>query len=562
MQNIDFCIVFIFIMGLIFSANVPKPIDEQARFLVVELLENLDNDVLLELSQGNEKDLEKVAHDLYDSCVDFLTGKMPKQVGVDSIMYLDRLGKAVDDEYKKRDINYFAMSVFPNFDSDWHTIEWGHWVMQYPNILIKSRRGGGKSEFFSCIYSIWKACSYTPRTSQNVPLVRVKSKDGLIVSASQDLVVDELIPKIIGHVEDNPYLFEMLCPKDKKDLSKTKLKFKNGAVIKAKSYGSQIRGRHPDWIVFDDILTENQLYSKDARDKAIQWFKGTASDLVLQGQGQNIVVGTPFHENDLYANLAKNPQWKAFEYPAIYPDGRILASRRFSYSNIKASREKNGALAFSREMLCKPVSGDSTIFPYDLMAKCLSDKHVYIKNMLGESRKFVRTVIGVDLAISAKVGADYFVCTTVGVTQNGERHILNIWRGHGIEYQTQKAKVKSLCKEFKPDVVYIESNQYQVVFPQELDKEGLPVFAYTTTEAKNLKTGLPSLVLLFEKEKYVIPYGNEESIDISDTLLGELSSIAYTDRGLKATGSHDDMAMSLYIAEEAIRKTDFDFLYI
>lgn len=551
-------------------------IDEQARKIVSEIVENLDIPTLLELAGGSEADLDKLFNMLYHEAVALLSSKMPKMVGADSLMYLDRFGKIVDIEFKKRDINYFTMSVFPEFDVDWHTIEWGHFVMSYVNSCFLAARGRGKSFFFSYILPLWKAYRFTPKNPNNpnnLPIQkmwhngdysktydRVYSQNGLIITASEELATTEFLPRIANAIETNPILNEALYPKNGEGMKQTSHRYKNGAGLKVKGYGGEIRGRHPDYLILDDVLTENQLYSKDARDKASKWFIGTVRKLVIKGQ--NVVVGTPFHEKDLYSILKKSKRWRVFEYPAIYPDGRILASRRFNYNDIKADREELGAIFFSRELLCKPVSGDSTIFPYEVMAKCLNEEIDYSNNMIGNSTKFAKIVMGCDLAISANTGADYSCYITVGVTTNGERYILNIWRAKGISYAEQKTKIKNLYKEFKHNLIFIEANQFQVIFPQELEKEGLPVQAFTTTKEKNLKYGLPSLVSLFERQKYVFPYKSVESKDITDTVLGELSAIAYTDKGLQATGTHDDCAMALYITEEAFRKNNLDFLFM
>jgi hypothetical protein len=543
------------------NANTVSSIEEQAYYMVTEIVQNLETDVLKELAGGYQNDVDTLLQALHGECIALLTNKMPKAIGADSFMYLDRFNTFIDIEFKKRDINYFTMSVFPEFDIDWHTIEWGHFLMYYPNLVFLAARGRGKSFFFSYVYPLWKAFRYTQKTSPHVPLQRVYSQKGLIITASEELAMTEFVPRIVSAVETNPFLYEHLMPSaGKGSFNKKSLKFKNGTSISIKGYGGEIRGRHPDWVVCDDVLTENQLYSKDARDKAYKWFMGTVRKLVIRGQ--TIVVGTPFHEKDLYGKLKSNKHWKSLIYPAIYPDGRILASRRFNYRQIKADREELGAIFFSRELLCKPVSGDSTIFPYEIMSKCLRDNLEYRQNLLGDSRDFVRVVMGCDLAISANVGADYSVFITVGVTTDGARHILNIWREKGASYEKQKAKIKSLYKEFNHDLILIESNQFQIIFQQQLEKEGLPVHPHITTKEKNLKYGLPSLAPLFERQKYVIPYETPKDKDISDTLLGELSSVAYTDKGLQATGTHDDMAMALYITEEAVRKNDFDFLFV
>ena len=75
--------------------------------------------------------------------------------------------------------------------------------------------------------------------------------------------------------------------------------------------------------------------------------------------GQIIVVGTPFHAEDLYGDLKTKNGWFVIEYPAIFPDGRILWPQRWSFKDLMDKKETQGSIIFSRENLCLPITNES-----------------------------------------------------------------------------------------------------------------------------------------------------------------------------------------------------------
>ena len=164
--------------------------------------------------------------------------------------------------------------------------------------------------------------------------------------------------------------------------------------------------------------------------------------------------------------------------------------------------------------------------------------------------------------MSANVGADYSVFITLGVDEFDRMWVLNIWREHGASYDKQIKKIKALHANFEYDVIFIESNQFQAIFPQELDREGLPVYAHNTGQNKyDFQTGLPMISVQFEKEKYRMPRGDEYSRNMTDLLVSELNSISWTEKGLQGVGAHDDMPMSLWVGTLAAKYKDLSFYF-
>lgn len=532
---------------------------EKAEEIGREIFVNLDNAAVLELAGGYGRDLAKLYDDTVKTAYSILSRENIAPIQSASFGYLDKFTTQIDEYLKADDISYFIATLFPDFIFDWHILEWGQFVKDYRQLVVVAARGRGKSFFFGEIYPIWRAYSYSLKGK--FPKAYL-GKEGAIISSTETQAKKRL-ENIRNLISENPYLSDKLKPETKEGWGAQKLRFKNGAQVYALGFTGQIRGFHPTFLVNDDILSENQLTSKKARQDASKKFFGSMRKLMIDGQ--HVVVGTPFHRNDLYAELRLKKGWRVFTYPGIFPDGKILGERRFNFQYIKEEREDLGAIFFSREILCLPVSEESSIFPYEIVRKAFigMDDKCLVSNRMATKGRFVRIVLGCDFAISSTVGADYSVFITIGVDDEENYHVLNIFRDNGISYSAQKNKIKELHANFQYDVIYCESNQMQSIFPQELEKEGLPVFAHHTGANKiNLKTGLPNLSVLFEKKKIKFPRGDEESINKTDVIVSELGGMAFTDSGIQGVGEHDDTVMALWIATLAARHGTFHFEFI
>ena len=69
---------------------------------------------------------------------------------------------------------------------------------------------------------------------------------------------------------------------------------------------------------------------------------------------------------------------------------------------------------------------------------------------------------------------------------------------------------------------------------------------------------------MYERGNVRTPRGNQESIDISDSLGMALSSVTWTEKGLEGVGEHDDQAMALWLVSIAAKKisTGFSFRFL
>src|ERR1035437_1374305 len=436
-----------------------------------EIIENLDDYAIGELYGGSEKDLGGLFDNIVEETYSVLYGGSGL-VKESDFYYLDKLTKSVEETMRLENLNYFILSCIPNFELNWHHIEWGQLTMKHNKLCIVASRDHGKSYMFSNALPVWNMYRYKGKNefADNPRADLMRLERGFIITNEMELAID-LLEIVKNTIEDNADLSKKLFPVKKDNWSKQSIKCKNGARLNLKSYGGSFRGRHPGYIIVDDFLKENVIYSEVQRKKATEYFHSVIMNAIVP-KGQVVVVGTPFHSNDLYGDLKEKKGWKVFEYPAIFPDGKILWSNRYSFRDLMEKKESQGDLIFSRENLVRPIVSDSSIFPWELVSRSFvgMQETMLVKNRESYPMKFNKIVTGCDFALSSSVGADYSVFMTWGITENEEMYLMHVYREKGKSYAEQMAVLKTIHSNFRPDCIYAENNQFQRIFIEGIDR--------------------------------------------------------------------------------------------
>lgn len=533
-----------------------------------EIISTLDDRAILELYEGGGDDIDRmidgmltdVYHTIYTGNreIDF----MPK--------YTDKLSENIEEILRCNNLTYFITSVLSDFQMSWHHIEWGDLVHHYNKLCIEAARDHGKSYYFSNAYLIWQLYRYSKPKIQQYSRRPSKSNSnrGFLFSFSLQQAVD-LIEILKGTIEGNDELRERLMPANNKDgaWASTNIVCKNGARLTGKGFGSSVRGAHPYYIVVDDGLKDNVIYSQLQRQKSIDYFHSVIMNMLVPG-GQIIVVGTPFHANDLYGDLKSKKGWFVIEYPAIFPDGRILWPQRWNFRDLIDKKNTQGNIIFSRENLCRPIVSDSSIFPLDILKRSLvrMENYTLVRNRDDFPIKFPKVVTGSDFSISSSVGADFYCYATFGVDEENSMWLLDLQLGKGKKYDEQLQILRGIYARFHPDVMVFESNVFQMIFTEGAEKYGLPVVPHNTGVEKNdLSKGWCALAIMFERSKIHIPIGDKHSQEIKDIIFDQLGSVAFTDKnGISSVGSHDDICSAFWLASlgRNLTTTGFKFSFV
>jgi phage terminase large subunit-like protein len=556
------------------SANITdRPLTKSERrdlySYVDQIIQNLTPAALKELLGGYDNDLDKLFESLLQE-----THKLihvdTKIIDPETVDYLPNLERVFDETMKINSFNYFKTTMLPRFEMGWRNIEWGNLTQLYPFSSFQCERGSGKSYEWCFAFPLWRSWSYRRPAFQYIDTRQNRNcKETVIITNESKLGILHL-EKIVEEIRTNDFLHDVLLPDNRNDLAKEQIRTKNGATILLRSKGSFIRGLHIGNCIVDDFLDKSCLYSKDQRDKFEEVFYAEIVNIVEPG-GFLIVSGTPFHEKDLYARIRKDPNFKTFIYPGIYPDGRILAPDRYDFKKLMELKESQGSIVFTREHLVKPISDYSSLFPWEYLnrAKIGMDKITLTNNIESFPVKMERVVMGCDFAISGAVSADYSVFSIWGRGIDKKYYLIHIFRKKGMPHGEQVSQIIALNSRFQPNKIIAEGNGFQSVMIELVKERGVHNIESFITESnlkKDLYEGLPSLSAMFERGEIKIPYGNEESRNTFDWLCGEFNSVTFhEDTGrLESSSDHDDGAMSTFFAVTDLRemKSTFKVHYI
>jgi len=445
-----------------------------------------------------------------------------------------------------------------------HMLEWGELANENDRIGIIAARDHGKSTFWTYAYPIWRAvfdpgCEvylFAKTMEASIEYLSIilygrNNLQGLVDIAS----LAHLVPSQEAIKKD---------PKLRLNMSDVRLT--NGSRIRCMSWGKATRGRHPKYVVCDDVLTDEDLWSETTRRKNIEYFKSAIVNMPPP-DGQLVVVGTPFHAVDLYGWIAKNKRYFFKRYPGIVREGgkeRALFPWRWSLTNLRKKRMEIGNISFAREIMCEPVTDDVSIFPSHLFPP-LFDTTLRLRPTRSEIRaRGWMVYMGVDLALSASVGADFTVLFVLAKDRQGNRFILDIVRSKGLPFRKQLDLIAQVAKRYEPNLIFIEANLFQRVFSDEMRRTSdLPVKPFVThaTNKNPLDRGIPSLRILLENQKYTIAHDPKDAYtcEAIDTWISEATQFGFVDGKLQGIGEHDDTVMAWWLAEEACKAGGFSF---
>lgn len=518
-----------------------------------DIINHLSPKALKQLLGGYENDVDNLVRSIMQETNEIINFNQ-SVISSDNVANLDKVEKCMHDRLKVLSYNYFKASCLPEFTQNWRNLEWGNMVQLYSHLGFNASRSSGKSYEFSFAYPLFRLSAYErPKLGIEQTVKNKMSKEGVLVSNALKLG-KKLLSKIIEEIQVNDVLKDHLIGDKKTDatISTDRLITKTGSSIELRSFDNSIRGLHPGWIVVDDFLDKSSIYSTEQRAKFREVFFAEILP-ALEPNGNIVTVGTPFHPQDLYNDLREDDRFRMFEYPAVFPDGTLLAPDRYDIDKLTAEKKTLGSTVFAREYLITPISNSSSIFPWEFIKKSFigMERISLVDNISSFPIKLKRVITSCDLAISGAIGADYCAFITMGLDKDDNLYILNIWHKSGASADEQVNQIVSINDRFRPNKIVVENNGFQRVIAELARKRGLRNIAEFTQTIlkKDLTEGFPALSAAFERGQIRLPYKEGETREAINQLCGELNAIAFDDdKGkLEAAQGHDDLAHSMYI---------------
>lgn len=454
---------------------------------------------------------------------------------------------------------------------------------------------------------LYKICIAAPRNhskttafSVNYPLKEVAENPNvriLLVSAAESQS-QSFLREITNHIERNETLHELvgnLKPENpdrwtSKEIivNRTNLNVKD-PTISTVGVGGTILSKRADIIVCDDILNPENTKTVEQRRKLRDWFYDVLLPVLEEG-GRIIFVGTVWHPEDLLHEILGDPSWdfrklyravieeptnedmwkewysiriegtpesaqlaKEFlerNYDRMNEGVKLLWPGKFTYASLYVRKRAN-SVSFEKSYQNNIVSREDQKFkePWLDAAKSRGVNLRLIKELSVDQRKeFKILTTGIDLASSEKTQGDDIVFLTIGVRRLDEMvQLLNIERGKFSPEETRQMGVDH-NSNFRPDKMLVENNGYQNAMKRDMAGENLPVEGFTTTGEKfDPFVGVESMALLFENDRFILPYDKLDptTIALIDQLVDELRKFP--------AGHTGDSAMALWFACTAMR---------
>lgn len=266
-----------------------------------------------------------------------------------------------------------------------------------------------------------------------------------------------------------------------------------GIHLVALGMGESARGlienTRPDFIVADDVESENNTKTENARENNWDWWKAATVPAADMISGQCVYIGTMVHYDCILARLMEQENYRRHIYQ-VFTDETQTATiwpEKFPLRLVRQIEDdyrrdpKRGIDQFFREYVNIAVAPENRKFGPGTIRM---EDFEFIVNAHGKWVKYegeyhyVETFVGIDPAISANPNAAYTVILAIAVTQTGLIFVVDYDRGHfDIRRDPdtgRKGTIEQTCemvKAVRPETVAIEVSGLGEPIANELERE-------------------------------------------------------------------------------------------
>lgn len=442
----------------------------------------------------------------------------------------------------------------------WLHKKWNQLREKHKRLVLLSHVEAGKTQQLSVALSLFIL-------GQN-PRARIA-----IVSNIQEQA-KKIVSTIKSYIEKSRHLHEVfpdLQPGRKWAESLIEVK-REGSIkepsVQAFGANGKITGARLDWVIVDDVHGEDNVSTKEQRDKLHRWFYSTPMSRLGQ-HSRVILVGNAWHPDDLLHRLEREG-WPTYRFPVVvteelarqFPDdglkpGAPTWPARWPLSRIETLRKGTPEqpaippIEFARAYLCVSRDDHDARFKQAWMDRAkrrgeVSEIHDFttsLRDLLEEEfdseeistavdelfssmlqtsvgGHAVRLYTGVDL--STGEAQDLTVLFTIAAYPNGDRRVLNIESGR---WQIDEILARiSGCYQRYGSIFMVENVGTQQWLAQLLIKyTAIPMFPITTGRSKaDPIFGVESLAAELANGKWIIPSKHNHAPDEAEAWIEDM----------------------------------------
>jgi phage terminase large subunit-like protein len=428
--------------------------------------------------------------------------------------------------------------------------------------LVLFPAGHGKTTLISELLPIWAICR-----NPNIRIALIAKNDidaqSITRSIQTELATNERLIRDFGPFKsDDPNKAWALSRFD------VAARTKRGKSATFAAFGARSRnalGYRTDWIICDDVVTDQNSNTPEQRFKLREWFnqgpKTSADDM----HARLTVVGTLFHPEDLYHDLLEMTlpdtgaslfSTERFSAVLDWDKQEVLWPDKRPWMWLMEQKASMGTLDFQKRYMNVAVDPSRMVFRHEhvwggWIGKMQFPGCVDKSYVVGEYDPTWRKFVGFDPAVGVTKNRKFCAHLTlaVGSCPRHERcfWVVDLYRDQ-LTLPQQVELIISKHREYDVLKSVVEANSYQAglyqAIKQKLDENGEAMAVephYTTrTNKPDPELGVQAMAPWFENGKVHIPWGNPESQRKMSVLVDEL--VQYP------SGRTTDTVMAFWIA--------------
>jgi len=405
--------------------------------------------------------------------------------------------------------------------------------------LLLAPRGHGKSLLVGA-YIIWNIVKNSNIKILVVTINQTRADDMMRFIQSNLETNDRLINTFGNQKSNILWKSEKLMVKGAKDI--------DNPTLKVVGVTGGIVGGHFDIIILDDITDKENSRTEYRRRSLEKQLDSEIMQMFIPNSSYKkvIIIGTKWHESDIYKYASKKPGYKFNKYQAMLyeseelytfvteldwnaleegehipiisdfinklPDDKkpnVLWKEFVPYTELARIRRADGNVAFMMQYQNEYISDVDAPIKYDWIQAALSNYKTPVRPY--------QTFMGVDLASKGE-DSDYFTIIVVAI-KDGLVYVLDGVRTKQASMFEQFELIRQRDNDWNPSKIGVEqAGQGKIIVDQYMDMSTLPILPIKSSIVNDKMSRIQRLSVLFETGRIYLSSDEKFSALIDELL--------------------------------------------